>query len=266
MATDREVGGTQGPPPQERKVRLGVGFLAYNEEELIAKTVAEAVASLSAIPNLTWHVVVVNDGSRDRTGEIAEGLAKADPRVSVVHHDGNKGYAVATETALRNVPGEVVMVVDGDGQHTMADAPRFLEAIDGGADVVFCWKKVRHDPLGRLILSRGLRVLSHWILGSPLHDINAGCRAFRRDVARRIEIKHRINFVGDEIYARCRIAGWKVTEVIVQHFPREAGQSIHRPFKMLGTIWRVLRYLFDLRGEMQSSEQLRRLVATGKAK
>ena len=103
--------------------------------------------------------------------------------MSVVHHDGNKGYAVATETALQNVPGDVVMVVDGDGQHTMADAPLFLTAIDQGYDVVFLpWKKVRHDPVGRLILSRGLRILSHWILGSPLHDINAGCRAFRKDV------------------------------------------------------------------------------------
>ena len=227
MAADREVGGVQSPPPPEPKVRLGVGFLAYNEEELIAKTVAEAVESLSAIPDLTWHVVVVNDGSRDRTGEI-------------------------------------VMVVDGDGQHTMADAPLFLDAIAQGYDVVFCWKKVRHDPVARLILSRGLRVLSHWILGSPLHDINAGCRAFRRDVARRIEIKHRINFVGDEIYARCRIAGWKVTEVVVRHFPREAGQSIHRPFKMLGTIFRVIRYLFDLRAEMHQAERLRRLVAKGR--
>jgi len=248
------------------KVRLGVGFLAYNEEELIAKTVAEAVESLSAIPNLSWHVVVVNDGSRDRTGEIAEELARKDPRVSVVHHDGNKGYAVATETALRNVPGEVVMVVDGDGQHTMGDAPLFLEAIDRGADVVFCWKKVRHDPISRLVLSRGLRVLSHWILGSPLHDINAGCRAFRGEVARRIEIKHRINFVGDEIFARCRIAGWKVAEVIVRHFPREAGQSIHRPFKMAGTIVRVVRYLFDLRSEMRRADSLKRLVQRQKAR
>src|SRR5664279_5451655 len=161
MVTDREVGAPTGVPPIERKVRIGVGFLAYNEEELIA----EAVSSLSAIRGLTWHVVVVNDGSKDRTGEIAEELAKKDPRVSVVHHDGNKGYAVATETALRNVPGDVVMVVDGDGQHTMADAPLFLTAIDQGYDVVFCWKKVRHDPVGRLILSRGLRILSHWILG-----------------------------------------------------------------------------------------------------
>ena len=266
MGADREVGGRQDPPPKERAVRLGVGFLAYNEQDLIAKTVAEAVESLSAVPNLTWHVVVVNDGSRDKTGEIAEGLARKDSRVSVVHHDGNKGYAVATETALRNVPGEVVMVVDGDGQHTMADAPRFLEAIDGGADVVFCWKKVRHDPLGRLILSKGLNTLSHWILGSPLHDINAGCRAFRRDVARRIEIKHRINFVGDEIFVRCRIAGWKVAEVIVRHFPREAGQSIHRPFKMAGTIARVIRYLLDLRTEMRQADAMQRLVQSRKAR
>src|SRR5262245_10728574 len=126
----------------EKGPRLGVGFLAYNEEELSAKTVPEAVASLSAVPGLDWRVVVVNDGSRDRTGEIAEELAKKDPRVSVVHHQGNKGYAVATETALRNTPGEVVMVVDGDGQHTMADAPLFLEAIGRGADVWFCWHKI----------------------------------------------------------------------------------------------------------------------------
>ena len=246
---------TETPP------RLGVAFLAYNEEALIAKTVAEAITSLSAGPGLDWRVLVVNDGSRDRTGEIAESLAKKDSRVLVVHHDGNKGYAVATETALRSTPGEVVMVVDGDGQHTLADAPAFLAAIDQGADVVFGWKKERHDPLPRLVLSKGLNLLSRWILGSPLHDINGGCRAFRRDVARRIEIKHRINFVGDEIYARCRIAGWKVSEVVVRHFPREAGQSIHRPWKMLGTIRRVIRYLFDLREEIQRSEKLKRVVA-----
>ena len=243
-----------------RSPRLGVAFLAYNEEELIAKTVAEAVASLGAIPGLDWRVLVVDDGSRDKTGQIADDLARRDPRISVVHHDGNKGYAVATETALRNTPGEIVMVVDGDGQHTMADAPAFLSAIDGGADVVFGWKKTRHDPFARLILSRGLNLLSHWILGSPLHDINGGCRAFRREVARRLEIRHRINFVGDEIFARCRIAGWRVAEVVVRHFPREAGQSIHRPWKMLGTIRRVIRYLFDLRGEIRQADALKRVV------
>jgi len=242
-----------------RTPRLGVAFLAYNEEELIAKTVWEAVSSLSAVPGLDWRVLVVNDGSRDRTGEIAEGMASRDQRISVVHHEGNKGYAVATETALRNTPGEVVMVVDGDGQHTMADAPMFLEAIEGGADVVFGWKKQRHDPFVRLVLSKGLNALSRWILGSPLHDINGGCRAFRRGVAQKIEIRHRINFVGDEIFARCRIAGWKVTEVVVRHFPREAGQSIHRPWKMAGTIARVIRYLFELREEIQRAERWKRL-------
>lgn len=244
----------------EKEPRLGVAFLAYNEEGSVEKTVAEAVTSLSAIEGLDWRVLVVNDGSRDRTGEIADSLAAKDPRVLVVHHDGNKGYAVATETALRNTPGEVVMVVDGDGQHTMADAPRFLEAIDKGADVVFGWKKKRYDPWPRLILSKGLNTLSGSLLGSPLHDINGGCRAFRKEVARRIEIRHRINFVGDEIFARCRIAGWRVAEVVVRHFPREAGQSIHRPWKMVGTIRRVFQYLFELRAEIQQADALKRVA------
>jgi glycosyltransferase involved in cell wall biosynthesis len=246
----------------EAPPRLGVAFLAYNEEELIEKTVREAVDELSKIPGLDWRILVVDDGSRDRTGEIADRLAKENPRVLVEHHQGNKGYAVATETALRTTPGDVVMVVDGDGQHTLADAPRFLEAIDAGADVVFGWKKDRHDPFARLVLSKGLNTLSRWILGSPLHDINGGCRAFRQGVARRIEIRHRINFVGDEIFARCRMAGWKVSEVVVRHFPREAGQSIHRPWKMLGTISRVIRYLFDLREEMRRRDALKRVVAS----
>jgi glycosyltransferase involved in cell wall biosynthesis len=245
----------------EKQPRLGVAFLAYNEEELIEKTVREAVLALSRVSGLDWRVLVVNDGSRDRTGEIADRLAREDARLIVVHHQGNKGYAVATETALRSTPGEVVMVVDGDGQHTMADAPKFLAAIDAGADVVFGWKKERHDPFARLVLSKGLNTLSRWVLGSPLHDINGGCRAFKQAVARRIEIRHRINFVGDEIFARCRIAGWNVSEVVVRHFPREAGQSIHRPWKMAGTIARVIRYLFDLREEIQRSDALKRVVA-----
>lgn len=245
----------------EKQPRLGIAFLAYNEQELIGKTISEAITALSAIPGLDWRLLVVDDGSRDRTGEIAQELAKKDSRVLVVHHQGNKGYAVATETALRNTPGEVVMVVDGDGQHTMADAPRFLRAIDAGADVVFGWKKERHDPFLRLVLSKGLNALSRWILGSPLHDINGGCRAFRREVARKIEIRHRINFVGDEIFARSRIAGWRVAEVVVRHFPREAGQSIHRPWKMAGTVVRVIRYLFDLRREIRQADALKRVVA-----
>jgi glycosyltransferase involved in cell wall biosynthesis len=249
--------------PAEKEPRLGVAFLAYNEEGAIEKTVADAVTSLSAIDGLDWRILVVNDGSRDRTGEIAESFAAKDPRISVVHHDGNKGYAVATETALRKTAGQVVMVVDGDGQHTMADAPLFLAAIDQGADVVFGWKKKRNDPWPRLVLSKGLNTLSGWTLGSPLHDINGGCRAFRRDVARRLEIRHRINFVGDEIFARCRIAGWKVAEVVVRHFPREAGQSIHRPWKMLGTVSRVMRYLFELRGEIRRSDSMKRVVGAG---
>jgi glycosyltransferase involved in cell wall biosynthesis len=241
--------------------RLGVAFLAYNEAALIEKTVRDAAAELSKIPGLTWRILIVDDGSRDATGEIADRLAREDPRVLVAHHEGNKGYATATVTALRRTPGEVIMVVDGDGQHTLADAPGFLAAIDAGADVVFGWKKERHDPLPRLVLSKGLNTLSRWILGSPLHDINGGCRAFRREVARKLEIRHRINFVGDEIFARCRIAGWKVSEVVVRHFPREAGQSIHRPWKMLGTIQRVLRYLLELRAEIRRAEAIKRVVA-----
>ena len=84
----------------DKQPRLGVAFLAYNEEELIEKTVREAAAALSRIPGLDWRILVVDDGSRDRTGEIADRLEKEDVRLLVVHNQWNKGYAVATETSL----------------------------------------------------------------------------------------------------------------------------------------------------------------------
>jgi hypothetical protein len=220
----REVGGRQEPAPRERAVKLGVGFLAYNEEELIAKTVEEAVTSLSAIPGLTWHVVVVNDGSRDRTGEIAEELARKDERVSVVHHDGNKGYAVATETALRNVPGEVVMVVDGDGQHTMGDAPR----LPGGD---------RRRRRRRLLLEEGA-LRRRWAArssrsgcascrtGSSARRSTTSTRAAARSGATSPRASRSSTASTSSATRSTRAAaspGGRSPRSIVRHFPREAG-------------------------------------------
>ena len=239
MAADREVGDAEPPPSAGA---LGVGFLAYNEEELIAKTVAEAV-----------DVAVGDPGPRPGTSSSSttaaatararspRSLAKKDPRVSVVHHDGNKGYAVATETALRNVAGRGR---HGRGRRRPAHDGRRAEVPRGD----------RRGRRRRLLLEEGaarsVRAARSCRKGAgyavPLDPRLAAPRHQRAAAAPSAGTSRgasRSSTASTSSATRSSPAAGspagRSTEVVVQHFPREAGQSIHRPFKMLGTIARV---------------------------
>jgi glycosyltransferase involved in cell wall biosynthesis len=243
-------------------MKITLALLAYNEAETIETTVREAASEMERFfaPG-DWEVLVINDGSKDDSGEICERIAQELTGVRVYHHDPNRGYVEATLSALREAHGDYVCVFDGDGQHTAADVPRFVEKLDSGYDVVFGWKKSRFDHPARLVLSRGLRLMARYFLHSRLHDINGGCRGFRRAHAEKLSvIKHRINFIGPELYARARLNDLKIAEMVVRHFPREAGESSHKWGKIPREIAEVIAYLRALRGELQAANRWRRFL------
>lgn len=243
-------------------MRVTLALLAYNEEELIERVVRAAAADMArAFDADTWEVLVINDGSRDATGEICGRLAEELAGVRVYTHDPNRGYVEATLSALREAKGDYVCIFDGDGQHTAADVPRFVEKLDEGYDVVFGWKKERFDHPLRLVLSRGLRFSARFFLHTRIHDINAGCRGYRRIHAPLLSvIKHRINFIGPELYTRARLHDLRITEIVVRHFPREAGETSHAWKKIPGEVRQVLAYLRALRGELQAAGKWRRFI------
>lgn len=243
-------------------MKVTLALLAYNEEAVIARVVDEARAILARdFSEGDWEILVVNDGSRDATGAICDEIAAANDAIRAVHHNPNRGYVEATLTALRESRGDCICVFDGDGQHTAADVKRFYARIENGCDIVFGWKKQRHDEAARLVLTRGLRLAARYFLRSRLHDINAGCRAFRREhVAKIALIKHRINFIGPELYTRARLHDLKICEMTVTHAPREAGASSHPLKKIPGEIWQVVNYLRVLRGELRATGKARRFL------
>ena len=243
-------------------MKITLALLAYNEAATIESTARQAAAELGKLfaPG-DWELLLINDGSRDQTGEICDQIAAEIAPVRVFHHDPNRGYIEATLSALREAQGDYVCVFDGDGQHTAADVPRFVAKLDKGFDIVFGWKKVRHDPLERQILTRGLRLAARYFLRTRLHDINAGCRGFRREHAEKLSlIKHRINFIGPELYVRARLHDLKIGEIIVRHLPREGGESSHPIRKIPGEIWQVLNYLRALGGELKAAGKARRFL------
>lgn len=243
-------------------MKITLALLAYNEAETIEETVREAATQMARDFSAgDWDLLVINDGSRDETGSIVEKIASEVPGVRVYHHDPNRGYIEATLSALREGRGEYVCIFDGDGQHTAADVLRFVQKLDEGYDVVFGWKKERKDGTARMILSRGLRLMARFFLHSRLHDINGGCRGFRRCYAPQLSvIKHQINFIGPELYTRARLNDLKIGEIAVRHFAREGGESSHGWKKIPREISQVLAYLRSLGGELRAAGKWRRFL------
>jgi dolichol-phosphate mannosyltransferase len=234
--------------------------LAYNEESVIENVVCEAAQHMTRNFELgDWELLLINDGSKDRTGEICEELVTRIPGLRVYHHNPNRGYVEATLSALREARGDYICIFDGDGQQTAADIPRFVERLDAGCDVVFGWKKLRHDHWTRLILSRGLRLMARVLLNTRLHDINAGCRAFKREHVEKLAvIKHKINFIGPELYTRARLHDLHICEIVVRHAPRIGGESSHPVKKIPGEVKQVVSYLQSLGGELRAAGKWQR--------
>jgi nucleoside-diphosphate-sugar epimerase len=239
------------PAPKETKkpMKISVGFTAYNEQDLIETTLTDAVRDLDAL-NLDYEILVIDNASTDRTAAISDAFALAHPRVRVLRHPRNLGYAHSNLTAYQNATGDLIAVVDSDGQQTLRDIPKFIEKIQGGADVVFGWRKVRNDPAFRKIISAGLNRSAKKMLRWKLHDINCGFRVVTAEVARSFTSVIPVNYFGPELWVHSVLKGYVVDEVVTEHFERKGGTSIHIPWKLPKTIRNAYAYLDILKGRL----------------
>jgi glycosyltransferase involved in cell wall biosynthesis len=243
-------------------MKVTLALLAYNEEAVIERVAQDAAQQLARdFTRGEWELLLIDDGSRDGTSELCAQLSRQIEGIRVYTHNPNRGYVEATLSALREARGDCICIFDGDGQQTAADVPRFVQQIEAGYDIVFGWKKERHDHPSRKILSVGLRLMARYFLHSRLHDINAGCRAFNRCHVEQLSvIKHRINFIGPELYTRARLHDLKIGEITVRHAAREGGESSHPIQKIPREVWQVVRYLAALRAELRAARKWHRYI------
>ena len=230
-------------------MKISVGFTAYNESDLILTTLTDAVRDMDAL-QIPYEIIVVDNFSSDATASIAEAFAETHPQVSVIRHPRNLGYAHSNLTCYKNATGDIIAVIDSDGQQTVRDMPKFIAKIDGGADVVFGWRKQRNDPTFRKLISGGLNASARPMLGWKLHDINCGFRVVTAKVAKSFQDVVPVNYFGPELWLRSVQNGWRVEEAIVEHFERKGGASIHIPWKMPITIKNAYKYLNLLRKQL----------------
>ena len=203
---------------------------AYREEQNLATTVADFLRVPESI-GIPHCVVVVNDGSPDRTGEVAERLAAENPgRVLVVHHAVNRGYGAAVSTgiatALERVGHRWLFLTDSDGQFKAAQLPSFLaEAHRERADAVVGYRPRRADPWFRRVNAFLWTAASRLLLRVGIRDVDCSYKLIDRRSLDGIILKGEAATVSPELIAKLRLADTRIIERPVDHFPRQHGEQ-----------------------------------------
>ena len=225
---------------------LSVFLPSHNEEGNVERVVRSWTAELPNVAD-NYEVIVVDDGSRDRTGEIAERLAKEDSHVKVVRHPVNRGYGGAVISGVRAATMSYVLLCDGDGQFDPKDIERLTPFVPE-YDVVAGRRVRRADHLIRRINGRAWTTLVRVLLGITITDIDCGFKLFKREKLDGMELRAHGAMISTELMARLAGRNAKVKEVDVSHLPRLTGEQsganlkvVARAFKELLALYRELK-------------------------
>jgi len=200
---------------------ISVVVPAYQEEANILNVVPRFIESLSR-QRRSFELIVVNDGSRDRTGELLDQLAAREPRLRVIHFARNFGQTAAMMAGFLAARGDVIVPLDADGQNEPDDVEMLVDKLEEGYDVVSGWRKDRKDSWLRTKVSRAANWLIGQVTGVKLHDYGCTLKAYRASMVRDARLfgeMHR--FI--PIYTSMH--GARICEVVVRHHPRTAGAS-----------------------------------------
>ena len=227
-----------GPAPKS----LSVFFPAYNEQDNLPTLIERTVAAVEPLTG-DYEIIIVNDGSKDRTGEVAEELARMNSRVRVVHHPRNMGYGAAVITGFAAATKDAVFFSDSDNQFDLAEIKTFWELI-GQHDAVVGYRIRRADPFVRKVNAFCWGRLVRVLLGFRIRDLDCGFKMFRRSAVGGLTLSSRGATVTAELMARLHRRGVRWVEVGVHHYPRTAGQQTGARLKV---IFRAFIELFRLK-------------------
>jgi glycosyltransferase involved in cell wall biosynthesis len=230
--------------PLNRAVEaVSVFFPCYNDEATIAWMVEVAVATLGRIGVDDAEVIVVNDGSSDRSAAILEELMTREPRLRVVTHEQNRGYGGALLSGFAASKKQWVFYTDGDGQFDPAELELLVQRASDDVDVVQGYKLRRADGVLRAVIGRVYHRFVKLMFGLRIRDTDCDFRLIRRDALDRVTLVHTTGVICVELVRKLQDAGARFTEVGVHHYRRVHGTS---EFFRVGAIARTLRDLAGL--------------------
>lgn len=226
---------------------LSIFFPCYNEEANVERVTRAALAAAPAFAE-RFEVIIVNDGSRDQTGRIADRLAAEIPEVRAVHNSPNLGYGGAVQRGLSEARLEWIFFTDGDGQFDINELPKLIELLDR-CDFAVGYRIRRADPFMRRVNAFCWGVLVRALFGLRVRDIDCAFKLLPRSLITDIRLKSSGALISTELLARAKYRGLRIAETGVHHYPRVAGQQTGAK---LSVILKAFRELFRLRKDIRS--------------
>ncbi|MEB2345235.1 MAG: glycosyltransferase family 2 protein [Deltaproteobacteria bacterium] len=226
--------------------RLSLVFPVFDEERNLGPLLASALALAPRLAT-PFEVIVVDDGSRDRSAAVVEAWRRRDPRVRLLRHPANAGYGAALRSGLRAARGEWVFFTDADLQFDLAELGRLL-AHTSRADLVIGYRAPRQDPWHRRAIARAWGLLVRALFGLRVRDIDCAFKVLHRPVLDALPFASLGAFVSTELLVRATRAGFRIVEVPVSHHPRRAGRAKGATPRV---ILRALLELAALHGELR---------------
>ena len=205
------------------QIALSIVIPFYNEEESVREVSEEVWHVLSAVPGLTWELVMVDDGSTDQTPRIMADLAREYKLFRCLHLAPNSGQSAALEAGFAAARGEYVATLDGDGQNDPRDIVCLLDAMkEQGVDMMCGIRQRRADTLVRRLSSRIANRVRSAVLKDRITDVGCSLRVFRRSCMGRVRFFRNAHRFFPALFI---MAGFAVAEMPVNHRPREHGTS-----------------------------------------
>ena len=239
----------QDKPPCS-PLSISVFFPCYNEEANVERTTMAALKTCRRISQ-DFEVIIVNDGSSDSTGTIADRLAAENDEVRAVHNNPNLGYGGALQAGFRAATKDWVFYTDGDGQFDFEDIDKLLPLL-AQYDIVSGYRLDRKDSLMRKANALAWTLLVNTVFWLWLRDIDGAFKIYPRKLFDEIEMKSMGALIDTEILARAKRLGYSIGQVGVHHYARTAGEQTGAN---LGVILRAFKELFTLRGDIRRTAQ-----------
>lgn len=227
--------------------QLSVFFPAYNEEKNIKDTVEKALKILPQIAS-KYEIIIVDDGSTDKTPEIADKIAQEKEFVKVVHHRPNRGYGAALKSGFAKSKYSWVAFTDADGQFDFSEIEKFLPLTEK-ADLILGYRLRRADSIFRRFGTFVWLLIARVLFGLDVKDYSCGFKLIKRNVFEAVQpLEGEEKVTQIEFLVKAKRQGFKFVEVGVHHYPRKFGQQTGASLKVVAKsivdllkLWRKIK-------------------------
>ncbi len=234
------------------KIDITLFFPVYKDERTVASVTEKSVEVLSQLTE-NWEILIIDDGSPDRSGEIADELAKANPKIRVIHHETNLGYGAAIRRGLGEAHGEWIYFTDGDDEYDVFEFLR-VHKIRDFYDLIITFRYKKLYSSKRQFISHVYNIVLRFLFKIRYRDISTGLRAMRKTLAQELVLSTNSPFIGAELTIKSDLKGYRIGEMGIQTFPREFGKGASTSFRNIAAtikdMFRVYREIFSDRYDL----------------